>query len=134
MSDSPNDLPRTPADARHRGLVWADAWNRRDVDAVLDHFDEQVTFRSPMAVDVVGRGTLQGKSALRDYWMRALARVPVLHFTVDRVLWDAEQRELAVVYTAALGDKRRRACERMTLNDRGMVVEAEALYGTPLDA
>jgi hypothetical protein len=58
----------------------------------------------------------------------------VLHFTVDRVLWDAEQRELAVVYTATLGDKRRRACERMTLNDRGMVVEAEALYGTPLDA
>lgn len=129
-----NELPRTHADADARGAAWAQAWNNRDIEAVLAHFDENVTFRSPIAADIIGRGTINGKAELRAYWVKALAGISSLHFTVERVLWDAELRELAVMYVAALGDKKRHACERMQLDDRGVVVEADALYGAPVDA
>ena len=125
-------LPRTHSDAEDRGAAWARNWNNRDVDAVLAHFDDDIVFRSSIAADVVGRGTLKGKAELRAYWVKALARITVLQFTVDRVLWDPDLRELAVLYVAALDGKRRRALERMRLNDQGMVIEADALYGAPL--
>jgi hypothetical protein len=129
-----NTLPQTHADADARGAAWANAWNTRDIDAVLAHFDENVTFRSSIAADLMGHGTINGKSELRAYWVKALAGISSLHFTVERVLWDAELRELAVMYVAGLGDKRRHACERMRLDERGVVVEADALYGAPVEA
>jgi ketosteroid isomerase-like protein len=63
---------------------WCAAWNRHDVEAVLDHFHEDVIFTSPVAQRVVPEtiGVVQGKPALRDYWMRALEMVPDLHFTI----------------------------------------------------
>lgn len=127
-------LPLTHADAADRGAAWARAWNNRDIDAVLAHFDENITFRSPIAADLVGRSALKGKAELRAYWEKALAGISTLHFTVERVLWDAELSELAVLYVATLDTRRRHACERMRLDDRGMVIEADALYGAPVDA
>lgn len=126
-------LPRTHTDAEQRGAAWARNWNNRDVEAVLAHFDDDIVFRSSIAADIVGRGTLNGKSELRAYWVKALARISSLQFSVDRVLWDPDLRELAVLYVAALDGKKRRALERMRLNDQGMVIEADALYGAPLD-
>jgi hypothetical protein len=63
---------------------WVAAWNRRDVDAVLAHFHDDVVFTSPVAVDVVpgSAGMVSGKAALREYWCAALEAVPDLHFDV----------------------------------------------------
>ncbi|WP_042390726.1 nuclear transport factor 2 family protein [Streptacidiphilus melanogenes] len=62
---------------------WASAWNTHDVEAVLAHFDEDVTFSSPVAARVLGGdGVVHGKDALRAYWTRALALVPDLRFEV----------------------------------------------------
>jgi hypothetical protein len=63
---------------------WAGAWNRRDVDAVLAHFHDDVVFTSPIAADIVpgSAGVVHGKAALREYWCAALAVVPDLHFDV----------------------------------------------------
>lgn len=52
-----------------------------------------------------------------------------MHFTVERVLWDGEAKELVVLYLAELDERRMRACERMKLDDDGQVIFAEALYG-----
>ena len=63
---------------------WAAAWNRRDVDAVLAHFHDDVVFTSPVAAQLVpdsGR-VVRGKAAVRDYWNAALALIPDLHFDV----------------------------------------------------
>jgi steroid delta-isomerase len=122
-------MTMTHDEARSRGAEWARAWNARDIEAVLSHFTDDVTFLSPVAADVVGTAELRGKPALRAYWERALARITRLHFTVERVLWDAEAQELVVLYLAELDDRRMRACERMKLDPEGRVIFAEALYG-----
>jgi hypothetical protein len=61
---------------------WAASWNRRDVDAVLAHFHDDVIFTSPIAAELVpdSGGVVRGKAALREYWCTALKVVPELHF------------------------------------------------------
>ena len=122
-------MTMTHNEARARGAEWARAWNARDIEAVLAHFTDDVTFLSPLAADVVGTPELRGKPALRAYWQQALARIARRHFTVERVLWDAEAQELVVLYLAELDERRMRACERMKLDTEGRVIFAEALYG-----
>jgi ketosteroid isomerase-like protein len=63
---------------------WVRAWNHHDVEAVLAHFHDDVVFTSPVAARFVPEsgGVVRGKSALRDYWVRALEMLPDLHFDV----------------------------------------------------
>ena len=63
---------------------WVRAWNRHDIEAVLDHFHEDVVFTSPVAARVVPEsgGVVRGKAALRDYWTTALKALPELHFDI----------------------------------------------------
>ena len=110
---------------------WAAAWNARDVESVLRHFHEDVTFTSPTAIAVVGSPTVRGKDALRSYWTAALARITSLEFTVDRILWDPARLELAIIYTGAINGSSKRVSENMTFDGRGYVVEAEVFHGVP---
>ncbi len=68
---------------------WLAAWNGHDVDAVLAHFADDVTFRSPVAARIVegSDGVISGKAALRAYWSEGIRLIPDLHF------------ELVAVYT-----------------------------------
>ena len=59
---------------------WTEAWNRRDLEAVLEHFEDDVTFSSPKALEAVGAPTVRGKAALRKYWVTALQPVKSLRF------------------------------------------------------
>jgi hypothetical protein len=108
---------------------WAQAWNARAVETVLGHFHEDVVFTSPTALAVVGTSTLRGKNALRAYWTAALARIGSLRFTVDRVLWDAVARELAIIYTAEIDGVSRRVSENLAFNEARQVVSAEVFHG-----
>jgi hypothetical protein len=62
--------------------AWVKAWNRRDVDAVLAHFHDDVVFTSPVAARVMpdSDGVVRGKAALREYWCAALKAMPFLRF------------------------------------------------------
>ena len=120
--------------AARRGRAWASAWNARDLDAVLAHFRDDVTFHSPFAATMLGTPVLRGKEELRRYWEQALERIEHLRFSVERVLWDPAARELAILYVAELDQRRTRACERLRLDEHGQAVEGEALYGAPVDA
>jgi ketosteroid isomerase-like protein len=66
---------------------WCAAWNAHDVEGVLAHFHEDVTFTSPGAALLVpgSGGRVRGKAALRAYWAEGLRRIPDLHFTVEHV-------------------------------------------------
>src|SRR5512144_2986239 len=90
----------THEEAMSFATQWTAAWNARDVERVLALFAEDTTFTSPTALAVVGTATVRGKAALRAYWTQALSRIGTLRFTLDRVLWDAATRELAIVYSS----------------------------------
>jgi hypothetical protein len=61
---------------------WIQLWNARDLDGMLEHFADQVTFTSPLAAQLIdgSDGVIRGKPALRAYWADALSRNPHLHF------------------------------------------------------
>ena len=108
---------------------WAAAWNRRDIEPVLEHFHEDVVFTSPTALAVTGARTVHGKETLRTYWSAALAGIRSLHFTVDRVIWDPQNRELAIIYTSEIDGSTRRVSENLTFDRAGRVVTAEVFHG-----
>jgi hypothetical protein len=61
---------------------WLAAWNAHDLEAVLDHFADDVVFTSPVAARLVAGsdGAIRGKDALRAYWTEGLRRIPGLRF------------------------------------------------------
>jgi SnoaL-like domain len=112
---------------------WAEEWNRRDVEAVLQHFHEDIVFTSPTAIAVVGSPTVRGKEALRAYWTAALTQITTLRFTVDHTLWNPERRELAIIYIADIDGVTRRVSENLTFNEDGLVTNAEVFHGVPVN-
>jgi ketosteroid isomerase-like protein len=67
---------------------WIAAWNARDLEKILAHYDEGIEFTSPFVARLQGdaRGTLTGKDALRSYFQTALERFPDLHFELLHLL------------------------------------------------
>ena len=108
---------------------WAEGWNRRDLDAILEHFDDDVEFTSPKALAAVGVPTVRGKAALADYWRIALSRIQSLRFVVNRVIWDPATLELAIIYDRDVNGVRDRAAEILAFGASGLVVRGEVLYG-----
>jgi steroid delta-isomerase len=116
-------------DAHAFAKSWAAAWNRRDIEPVLEHFAENVAFTSPTALAVAGIRTVNGKEALRGYWSEALTRIGSLRFIVDRVVWDSQNRELAIIYTSEIDGTTKRVSENLTFDRAGRVVTAEVFHG-----
>lgn len=108
---------------------WTDAWNRGDVEAVLEHFEDDVVFSSTKALDAIGVPTVYGKSALREYWRTALQSVKLLRFTLVRIIWDPDGSELAIIYDRQVNDRHDRASEVLRFGPLGRVVRGEVFYG-----
>lgn len=119
----------TREEAQAFAMEWAAVWNDLDVERVLAHFDDHVLFTSPTALAVVGVSTVRGKQALRAYWNAALARISSLKFVVERVLWDGESRELAIIYVSEINGRKKRTSENLTFGPNGLVVSAEVFHG-----
>jgi ketosteroid isomerase-like protein len=119
----------TSSEALVFGEQWAHHWNTRDIEAVLAHFAERAVFTSPVALKVTGKTTIHGKEAIRAYWVRALANLPSLRFTINRVLWDADHSELAIIYDREIDGRHERGAEVLTFDPEGRVVRGEAFYG-----
>jgi ketosteroid isomerase-like protein len=123
------EVGMTSDDARSFAVQWAEAWNRRNIEQVLAHFHDDVEFTSPTALAVMGTPTVRGKASLRKYWTEALARLTSLRFTLDRVVWDPDSRELAIIYTSEIDGKAKRVSENLRFNAAGQVVVAEVFHG-----
>ena len=108
---------------------WAEAWNRRALDALLEHFHDDVVFTSPTALAVVGASTIRGKEALRAYWAAALSRIGSLHFAVEHIMWDPVRRELAIIYTSTIDRQTRRVSENLRFDEDLRVVATEVFHG-----
>ena len=117
-------------DARAFADRWISEWNRKDVEAVLEHFSENVTFTSPRAKGIVGSSSVNGKSSLREYWTKAIDRIQKIHFTLDYVISEGDR--MSIVYIAEIDGRRIRCVEFMVFGDDGLVREGEAMHGVEL--
>ncbi|MGH9618025.1 MAG: nuclear transport factor 2 family protein [Acidobacteriaceae bacterium] len=98
---------------------WEAAWNRRDVEAVLQHFHEHAIFTSPIAKDIgfAADGIVRGKDAIRRYWTAGLAQNPEIHFQVRKVYQGINT--LVIVFSNRQGIDR---AEVLTFKN-GLVIE-----------
>jgi len=118
------------ADSRVFAERWVSEWNRKDVEAVLTHFSEDVVFASPRAQAIVGSCRVEGKAKLREYWIGAIRRVQSIHFSLDHVISDADR--VGIVYVAEIDGRRMRAVEFLRFGADGLIYEGEAMHGVGL--
>ena len=113
-----------PVEARTFAAAWIEAWNAHDIERVLSHYAEGVEFHSPFVARVAGEssGGLKGKGALREYWTKALAMLPSLHFELIDVFAGADC--LTIHYQGHRG----KAAETFVFDATGKVVFATACY------
>ena len=106
---------------------WIEAWNAHDLDAVLDHFSDDVVFSSPLVASIVGEpsGSVTGKAALRAYWEEGLRRIPDLRFELVEVYAGVDS--IAITYRNQGG---RSCCETVVLGPDGRAARGWALYGS----
>jgi len=104
---------------------WIADWNKKDIQAILSHYDEQVVFSSPMMLKTQfnERGTLQGKVELKKYFELALARNPALFFELHHVLVGI--KSITLFYTR---NQTMLAAEVMLFNDEGLIIEGLSHY------
>lgn len=112
-------------DARAFAAAWVDAWNRRDLDAILAHYAADVVLTSPLAARWFARadGTVLGTAELRDYLTVGLHAAPDLHLEVHHTLVGVDG--VTVVYTRENGAL---VAEVMNLNAAGRIRRAWAFY------
>jgi ketosteroid isomerase-like protein len=104
---------------------WQDAWNSHDLDRILAHYDEDVTFSSPTIkrFNADPSGTVRGKAALREYWSKGLSLIPDLHFEVMDVRAGVDS--LVIDYRNQIGG---RVYEVLTFRD-GRIIAGFGAYG-----
>lgn len=114
--------------ARRFATQWQDDWNSHDLERILAHYHEDVTFSSPMIARFTGdvSGTVRGKSELRAYWARGLELIPDLAFEVMDVRAGVDT--LVIDYRNQIGG---RVYEVLTFRD-GLVSAGLGAYGETL--
>lgn len=104
---------------------WIDAWNSRDLDAILSHYAPDVVLTSPAAAGLLGdpSGTVSGKEALRHYFARGLAAYPKLKFELLEVL-----QGISSVVLYYVNQKGTHTGEFMEFEENHLVVRVIAHY------
>lgn len=127
MSTDSSPTPTVP-DADSFAREWVAAWNSHDLEAILSHYSEDVVFRSPLIIALLGisDGELRGRTALRDYFARGLDAYPDLEFHLHEAL--SGVGTVAVRYRSV---NDRESVEVMELGADGLVARVTALYAEP---
>jgi hypothetical protein len=112
-------------DATAAAEDWIAAWNAHDLDAILEHYAENVVFRADTVVARWNRedGTLRNKAELREHFRLGLERASNLHFTLREVLTCPDG--YAVVYVRENGNV---VIDAVELDDDGNAARVHAYY------
>lgn len=104
---------------------WLQAWNDHDLDAILAAYSEDVEFHSPRIRIVTGKpvNSVVGKTALREYWSKALEQARDLFFEVDQVF--AGSDTITIVYT---NHRSQTVAETVVFDAKGRVRRSYAAY------
>lgn len=110
--------------AQIKAQNWVDAWNKRDLDAVMTHYADDVSVCSPLVKRPLNKsdGWLHGKSALRDYFVVGMGN-PDLQFTLKSV--HVGVQSMSMVYARENGIQ---VVDTMELNADGLTTRMVACY------
>ena len=118
-------LPLQASFAREFAQDWVDAWNSHDLERILTHYDDEVLLISPIALKLLGGdGTVRGKAALREYFLRGLEAFPDLRFNLIDALWGIET--IVVYYINNV--RGTKTAEVMLMNPAGKIRRVWANY------
>ena len=112
--------------------AWIDAWNRRDLPAIMDHYAEAVVFSSPTVTRRWGAATggiLRGKERLRDHFARGLAAYPSLRFELLDVLIGVDG--ITILYRRETGAL---VADVLVVDADGRALSATAYYSAKPEA
>ena len=104
---------------------WIAAWNARDIEAILEHYADDIDF----VADTVKRrwdrpdGRLRGKAELRKHFERGLEISPQLHFELEAVFSGPDG--YAVLYRRENGN---RTVDTAVLDRDGRICRGRAYY------
>ncbi len=97
---------------------WIDAWNARDLEALLGHCSDDLILVSPLIAlsrhDESGR--LEGQERIRAYWEQTIEKLPRQQFEIINILAGVDS--LTIYFKSLFG---RRVSEVLFLNDSGKV-------------
>jgi ketosteroid isomerase-like protein len=106
---------------------WCDAWNRRDIDGIMNHYADDVEFSSPTVIKRWGiaDGWLRGKDRVRENFALGI-QAPNLHFELLDVLLGVNS--MCVVYRRETGAL---VSDLVELDANGKGRRVIACYGSP---
>lgn len=109
---------------------WYAAWNAHDLDAILEHYTDDVEMVSPLVSLLTGSegDRLAGKEALRAYFAAGLERFPDLRFEPIDLLVGVDS--IVLHYRGATGNL---SAEVVFLDGDGKVSRYLAHYSSPGD-
>lgn len=112
-------------DTKQFAKEWIEAWNSHNLEEILIHYTEDIEITTPMIKMALGSddGTLKGKTAVADYWKRALEKLPDLHFELYEVTEGVGC--VSLFYKSVLEKK---AVETMFFNEEGKIYKMIACY------
>lgn len=104
---------------------WINSWNSHHLNLILEHYSEDVEINTPMIKMALGEGngSLKGKENVKEYWRKALAKLPDLHFELYEVT--AGVNSIALYYKSVMN---KNAIEVMFFDDNGKVNKMFAHY------
>jgi len=104
---------------------WLEAWNAHDLARILAHYAEDFEMHSPIIAQLMGQpsGSLRGKTAVGEYWAKALTLFPSLHFEMICML--VGTNSVVIHYHGATGKK---VAEVFEFGADGLVIRARAHY------
>ena len=104
---------------------WVKAWNERDLDKIMSHYEDDILLISPLAANILDKpnGTVSGKKALRNYFQKGLEIYPNLRFDLQDIMWGLSS--LVLYYVNQNGTK---AGEFMEISTSGKISKVIAHY------
>ena len=107
---------------------WIAAWNARDLDLILAHYEDAIELTSPVAAQLLGTadGKVIGKANLKAYFRRGLEAYPELHFRLNDLFLGVSS--VVLHYTNQKGTH---TAEFMEFSANGKVARVVANYSAP---
>lgn len=119
----------TAQDSEKLARAWLEAFNKKDVEALLALYDDNCTHTSPKirVLHPETAGLLVGKAALRGWWVGAMERLPTLRYE-ERALTCSPERAVLEYVRHAAGEAPLPVAEVFDLK-AGKIVASRVFHG-----